>query len=74
VDQLLGNGWKVSRGLTGRFLFGRHTCTSINMLCPNTKFMTVPPSRTHLAPQVDAFVDWLKEHFPVLHPSWFTAH
>ena len=32
------------------------------------------PSRTHLAPQVDAFVDWLKEHFPVLHPSWFTAH
>ena len=32
------------------------------------------PSRTHLAPQVEAFVDWLKEHFPVLHPSWFTAH
>ena len=31
------------------------------------------PSRTHLAPQVDAFVEWLKEHFPVLHPSWFTA-
>ncbi|VVO50730.1 HTH-type transcriptional regulator DmlR [Pseudomonas fluorescens] len=32
------------------------------------------PSRTHLAPQVEAFVDWLKEHFPVLHPNWFTAH
>ncbi|WP_457266427.1 LysR substrate-binding domain-containing protein, partial [Pseudomonas sp. P5_C3] len=32
------------------------------------------PSRTHLAPQVDAFVDWLKEHFPVLHPSWFKSH
>ncbi len=31
------------------------------------------PSRTHLAPQVDAFVDWLKEQFPVLHPTWFTA-
>lgn len=32
------------------------------------------PSRTHLAPQVDAFVGWLKEHFPVLHPSWFKSH
>ena len=32
------------------------------------------PSRTHLAPQVNAFVDWLKEHFPVLHPGWFNAH
>lgn len=32
------------------------------------------PSRTHLAPQVDAFVDWLKEHFPVLHPKWFIPH
>lgn len=30
------------------------------------------PSRTHLAPQVDAFVDWLKEHFPKLHPRWFS--
>nr|WP_256344942.1 hypothetical protein [Pseudomonas gingeri] len=28
VDQLFWNGWKVTRGLTGRFLFGRHTCTS----------------------------------------------
>lgn len=32
------------------------------------------PSRTHLAPQVDAFVAWLKEHFPPLHPEWFTAY
>lgn len=32
------------------------------------------PSRTHLAPQVEAFVGWLKAHFPVLHPSWFNAH
>ncbi len=31
------------------------------------------PSRTHLAPQVEAFVDWLKAHFPVLHPKWFSA-
>ncbi len=31
------------------------------------------PSRTHLAPLVDAFVDWLKQHFPVLHPEWFNA-
>ncbi len=31
------------------------------------------PSRTHLAPQVEAFVEWLKEHFPVLHPGWFIA-
>lgn len=32
------------------------------------------PSRTHLAPQVEAFVGWLKAHFPMLHPSWFNAH
>lgn len=32
------------------------------------------PSRTHLAPQVDAFVAWLKAHFPLLHPGWFTVH
>lgn len=29
------------------------------------------PSRSHLAPQVEAFVDWLKVHFPILHPTWF---
>jgi LysR family transcriptional regulator for bpeEF and oprC len=29
------------------------------------------PSRTHLAPQVHAFADWLREHFPTLHPRWF---
>jgi len=32
------------------------------------------PSRTHLAPQVEAFTSWLKGHFPVLHPLWFKAH
>lgn len=31
------------------------------------------PSRTHLAPQVHAFSDWLREHFPALHPKWFEA-
>ena len=31
------------------------------------------PSRTHLAPQVHAFADWLREHFPALHPTWFEA-
>jgi len=31
------------------------------------------PSRTHLAPQVGAFVEWLKAHFPRLHPAWFSA-
>jgi LysR family transcriptional regulator, regulator for bpeEF and oprC len=29
------------------------------------------PSRTHLAPQVQAFVEWLRERFPLLHPDWF---
>ncbi|WP_057419496.1 LysR substrate-binding domain-containing protein, partial [Pseudomonas syringae] len=29
------------------------------------------PSRTHLAPQVQAFIAWLREHFPKLHPRWF---
>lgn len=31
------------------------------------------PSRTHLAPQVHAFADWLREYFPALHPQWFNA-
>jgi LysR family transcriptional regulator for bpeEF and oprC len=31
------------------------------------------PSRTHLAPHVHAFADWLREHFPDLHPRWFLA-
>ncbi|MFU0496675.1 hypothetical protein ACMZYR_15165, partial [Pseudomonas syringae pv. actinidiae] len=29
------------RCCTGGLLFGRHTCTSSYMLCPNTKFLTV---------------------------------
>ncbi|KMY03850.1 transcriptional regulator [Pseudomonas syringae KCTC 12500] len=29
------------------------------------------PSRTHLAPQVQAFIAWLREHFPKLHLRWF---
>lgn len=29
------------------------------------------PSRTHLAPQVQAFIAWLREHFPKLHSRWF---
>ena len=28
------------------------------------------PSRTHLAPQVHAFVDWVSQRFAVLHHSW----
>lgn len=28
------------------------------------------PSRTHLAPQVQVFLEWLQEHFPQLHPDW----
>ncbi|NYE23640.1 LysR family transcriptional regulator [Pigmentiphaga litoralis] len=31
------------------------------------------PSRTHLAPQVHAFADWLAEHIPPMHPAWFKA-
>ncbi|PBK53546.1 LysR family transcriptional regulator [Pseudomonas syringae pv. actinidiae] len=31
------------------------------------------PSRSHLAPQVQAFVEWLRAHFPRLHPCWFDA-
>lgn len=38
------------------------------------KVSVLYPSRTHLAPQVHAFTDWLREHFPALHPKWFTAH
>lgn len=28
------------------------------------------PSRTHLAPQVQAFIEWLQERFPKLHSDW----
>jgi LysR family transcriptional regulator for bpeEF and oprC len=28
------------------------------------------PSRTHLAPQVQAFIEWLQERFPLLHSDW----
>lgn len=28
------------------------------------------PSRTHLAPQVQVFVEWLQERFPQIHPDW----
>jgi LysR family transcriptional regulator for bpeEF and oprC len=28
------------------------------------------PSKTHLAPQVRAFVDWLNESFPFLDSAW----
>lgn len=37
------------------------------------KVSVLYPSRTHLAPQVHAFADWLREHFPALHPAWFKA-
>jgi len=37
------------------------------------KVSVLYPSRTHLAPQVNAFADWLREHFPQLHPKWFRA-
>lgn len=28
------------------------------------------PSRTHIAPQVNAFADWLRQRFPALQPDW----
>jgi LysR family transcriptional regulator for bpeEF and oprC len=28
------------------------------------------PSRTHLAPQVQVFIEWLQERFPQLHSDW----
>ncbi|MCF5233212.1 MULTISPECIES: LysR family transcriptional regulator [unclassified Pseudomonas] len=28
------------------------------------------PSRTHLAPQVQVFIEWLQERFPQLHTGW----
>lgn len=37
------------------------------------KVSVLYPTRTHLAPQVHAFADWLREHFPALHPKWFQA-
>ena len=37
------------------------------------KVSVLYPTRTHLAPQVHAFADWLREHFPALHPQWFST-
>lgn len=37
------------------------------------KVSVLYPSRTHLAPQVHAFANWLRDHFPTLHPQWFKA-
>jgi len=31
------------------------------------------PSRTHLAPQVRVFIEWLQEHFTQIHPDWVVA-
>ncbi|MDG6382191.1 hypothetical protein QCD83_25560, partial [Pseudomonas savastanoi pv. phaseolicola] len=36
-----GNRGQLPRCCIGGLLFGRHTCTSSYMLCPNTKFLTV---------------------------------
>lgn len=33
----------------------------------------VYPSRSHVAPQVSAFVDWFSERFATLHPTWLIA-
>ncbi|MCQ3013920.1 hypothetical protein NLO86_27430, partial [Pseudomonas savastanoi] len=41
LNQLLGNRGQLPRCCIGGLLFGRHTCTSSYMLCPNTKFLTV---------------------------------
>ncbi|WP_216598425.1 hypothetical protein, partial [Pseudomonas savastanoi] len=35
-------------------LFGRHTCTSSYMLCPNTKFLTVSASHKSRRPFITA--------------------
>ena len=32
------------------------------------------PSRTHLAPQVQVFIEWLQERFPQLHPDWLEQY
>jgi LysR family transcriptional regulator for bpeEF and oprC len=38
---------------------------------PNPRPVTVLyPSRTHLAPQVQVFLEWLQESFPKLHSAW----
>lgn len=31
------------------------------------------PSRTHIAPQVQAFIEWLQERFPQLHGAWLAG-
>ncbi len=31
------------------------------------------PSRSHLAPQVDTFIEWLREQFPLLYGRWLES-
>ena len=31
------------------------------------------PSRSHLAPQVEVFVDWVREQFPKLYGRWLES-
>lgn len=58
-----------------RFLENGELVEVLRAFRPKPRLVSVLyPSRTHLAPQVDAFVDWLKADFPVLHPRWFKSH
>ncbi|MCS3420166.1 LysR family transcriptional regulator for bpeEF and oprC [Pseudomonas sp. BIGb0450] len=71
-----GFGIIQAPGITvGAFLDSGELVEVLGAFRPKPRRVSVLyPSRTHLAPQVDAFVDWLKKHFPVLHPDWFKAH
>ena len=70
---LAGFGLFQAPGITvGKLLDSGQLVEVLRAFRPQPRPVSVLyPSRTHLAPQVDAFVRWLQVHFPALHPHWF---
>ncbi|HCS44032.1 MAG TPA: LysR family transcriptional regulator [Pseudomonas sp.] len=55
----------------GQFLSSGALVEILKPYRPHPRPVTVLyPSRTHLAPQVQVFLEWLQERFPQLHPAW----
>jgi LysR family transcriptional regulator for bpeEF and oprC len=69
---LAGFGILQAPGITvGQYLSSGELVEVLKPYRPQPRPVSVLyPSRTHLAPQVHAFVDWLRERFPLLHPAY----